>query len=48
MIVDHSSDIEGNINQHPESTADNEAGMFGDLVYKIHQFLHDKENNDSK
>ena len=28
MILDHAEDIEYNVHNHPESTADNEAGMF--------------------
>ena len=30
VIVDHTQDIQYNISDHPESTADNEAGVFGE------------------
>ena len=48
MIVNHAEDIEYNVHNHPESTADNEAGIFGDLACKLHQLLHEEENNDSE
>ena len=48
MIVDHAEDIKHNIHDHPDTTADNKAGMFDNFVQKLHQLLHDKEHNDSK
>ena len=48
MIVDHAEDIKHNIHDHPDTTADNKAGMLDNYDQKLHQLLHDKEDNDSK
>ena len=48
VIVDDAEDVQHNIDHHPDTKADNKVGVFDNFAQKLHQFLHDKENNDSK